>query len=69
MNATERQKAFIKGICETLDIDYKEPKTKAEASAWLKQYIPKYHKVCEQNELEREANPSELMNNYGDWGE
>lgn len=41
----------------------------AEASAWLKQYIPKYHKVCEQNKLEREANPSELMNNYGDWGE
>lgn len=51
MNATENQKDFIKGICETLDIDYKEPKTKAEASAWLKQYIPKCNKVCEQNEF------------------
>lgn len=69
MNPTEKQISFIKGICETLDIEYKEPKTKAEASAWLKQYIPKYNQVCEQNELEWEANHSELVNNYGCWGE
>ena len=28
---TEKQISYIKVICETLDIDYKEPKTKAEA--------------------------------------
>lgn len=66
---TEKQLNFIKGICEFLEIDYKEPKTKGEATVWLNHFVPFYKRKCEENELEWEANHSELMNNYGDCGE
>lgn len=64
---TEKQISYIKGICEVLEIDYKEPKTKGEATVWLNHFVPFYKRKCEENELEWEANHSELMNNYGDW--
>jgi hypothetical protein len=64
---TDKQLSFIKGICETLDRPYNEPKTKVEASAWLNYYVPIYRKKCEEQELEWEANHSEIMDNWGDW--
>lgn len=64
---TEKQLSYIKGICEVLEIAYKEPKTKVEASAWLNYYAPIYHKKREEQELEWEANHSEIMDNWGDW--
>ncbi len=64
---TEKQISYIKGICEVLEIDYKEPKTKGEATVWLNHFVPFYKRKCEENELEWEANHSDLMDNYGDW--
>lgn len=64
---TDKQLSFIKGICETLDRPYNDPKTKVEASAWLNYYVPIYRKKCDEQELEWEANHSELMDNWGDW--
>ena len=64
---TEKQISYIKGICEVLEIDYKEPKTKDEASLLLNKLIPIYKRRCEENELEWEANHSDIINNYGDW--
>ena len=64
---TEKQISYIKGICEVLEIDYKEPKTKGEATVWLNHFVPFYNRKCEENELEWEANHSELMDNCGDW--
>lgn len=64
---TEKQISYIKGICEVLEIDYNEPKTKDEASLLLNKLIPIYKRRCEENELEWEANHSDIMNNYGDW--
>lgn len=66
---TEKQLAFIKWICEFLEMDYKAPKTKGEAMWWLNHFVPFYNRKCEENELEWEANHSEVMNNYGDWGD
>ena len=40
-----------------------------EATVWLNHFVPFYKRKCEENELEWEANHSELRNNYGDWGE
>lgn len=38
-----------------------------EPTKWLNYYVPKYRKKCEEQELEWEANHSEVMNNWGDW--
>lgn len=64
---TKKQLSFIKGICEALECPYNKPKTKAEATAWLKHYVPIYDKKCEENASEWEANHSDLMDNCGDW--
>lgn len=64
---TEKQISYIKGICDVLEIDYKELKTKDEATAWLSHFVPLYKRKCEENELEWEANHSDIMSNYGDW--
>ena len=66
---TEKQISYIKGICEVLEIEYKEPKTKGEAIVWLNHFVPFYKRKCEENELDWEANHSDLMDNYGDWSD
>lgn len=64
---TEKQINYIKGICDVLEIEYREPKTKIESSLLLNKLIPIYKRRCEEDELEWEANHSDIMNNYGDW--
>lgn len=64
---TEKQISYIKGICEVLGKVYNEPKTKGEATVWLNHFVPFYKRKCEENELEWEANHSEIMDNWGDW--
>lgn len=49
---TEKQISYIKGICDVLEIEYKEPKTKDEATQWLNHFVPIYKRKCEENELE-----------------
>jgi hypothetical protein len=66
---TEKQLSYIKGICEVLEIEYKEPKTKGEATVWLNHFVPFYKRKCEEDELEWDANHSDLMDNYGDWSD
>ena len=63
---TEKQISYIKGICEVLEIEYKEPKTKGEAIVWLNHFVPFYKRKCEENEIEWEANNSELVSDWGD---
>ena len=42
---------------------------KGEAIVWLNHFVPFYKRKCEENELDWEANHSDLMDNYGDWSD
>lgn len=66
---TEKQLSYIRGICEVLEIAYREPKTKGEATVWLDHFVPIYRRKCEEDEIEWEATHSDLVNNCGCWDE
>lgn len=42
MEMTEKQRAYIKAICEYYEMPFPNIKTKKEAQEWLKKMIPIY---------------------------
>lgn len=67
--ASRKQLRYIQVICSVLDIPEPEIDSKRDASLWLTTHIPLYHDRLEMDSYEWEANHSDILDNYGDWGE
>ena len=64
---TMPQAQYIQVICETLGVDFPGIMTKQDATEWLKVHVPRYKERIAEEEIEWEANNSEICDSYGDY--